>query len=394
MSIRKVLIAGGGIGGMTAALCLLRAGFQVRVFEQAAELGEIGAGIQISANAGRVLAHLGLMDRLEAVASRPERYRFALYDSGEVLQEIPLGDSYAARHGVPYLTVHRADYHALLAEAVAALDPEAVRLNAAVAGYEEDSRGVSLRLADGSSHRGDVLIGADGIKSAVRGQMLGVAPPHYTGDAAWRVLVARDDLPAGHPTDRVTVWVGPHRHAVTYPVRGGALMNFVGCVEDENWREDSWTAKRPWEDMKRDFEGWHDEIQAILDAADRDACFRWAMNNRPPVDNWSTARVTLLGDSAHPTLPYMAQGAAMAVEDAAVIARALKSEAEPGAALDLYQRNRLDRTARIVTESSANRKLFHLPTLDDLRQAFAKRDLSAERGAWLFSYDPTRVELL
>lgn len=393
MAIETVLIAGGGIGGMTAAACLLRAGFDVTVFERAPALGEIGAGIQISANAGRVLRHLGVLERLQALASVPARYDFRLFDSGEVLQEIPLADTYVARHGVPYLTVHRADYHTVLADAVRALKPDAVRLNADVAGYAEEARGVALRLADGTVHRGDVLIGADGIKSTIRAQMLGAAAPRYTGDAAWRVLVPREALPGDHPTDRVTVWVGPHRHAVTYPVRGGRQMNFVGAVEDESWREDSWTAKRPWAEMKRDFTGWHPEIQAILDAADRDACYRWALNNRPPVDNWSTARVTLLGDSAHPTLPYMAQGAAMAVEDAAVIARAFAAEDDPAAALDLYQRNRLGRTARIVTESSANRKLFHLPTLDALRRAFAQRDMNAERGAWLFSYDPTSVEL-
>ncbi len=145
--------------------------------------------------------------------------------------------------------------------------------------------------------------------------------------------------------------------------------------------------------MKADFAGWHENIQAIIDNADKDQCFRWAMNNRPPVENWSTARTTLMGDAAHPTLPYMAQGGGMAIEDGAVIARALQQEDHVGEALDLYQRNRLERTARIVNESSANRNMFHLPSEAALREAFAQRDMNAERTAWLFSYDPMTVEL-
>ena len=167
----------------------------------------------------------------------------------------------------------------------------------------------------------------------------------------------------------------------------------VGCVEYETWDEESWTARRPWAEMKSDFVGWHDNIQAIIDQVDRDQCYRWAMNNRPPVDRWSSRRATLLGDAAHPTLPYMAQGGVMAIEDGAVLARALQQEKDVCEALDLYQRNRLGRTTRIVNESSENRKMFHLPSEAALRDAFAQRDMNAERTAWLFSYDPTTVKL-
>ena len=391
--MKKILIIGGGIGGMTAAACLLRAGFDVAVFEQAAVLGEVGAGIQLSANPMRVLRHLGLVTRLEQQGVRPTAYQFKMFDTAEVIQEIPLGDGYVARHGVPYLSVHRADLLDTLITAVRDLDSAAVTLNAMATGYVEDATGVTVRFADGNEARGDVLIGADGIKSMVRAKILGQTPVHYTGDQSWRILVPAQRLAPNQRPDTVNICVGPGKHGVVYPIRPNGLVNMVGCVEYATWDDESWTARRPWSEMKADFAGWHGDIQAIIDHADKDQCFRWAMNNRPPVDNWSTSRTTLLGDAAHPTLPYMAQGGGMAIEDGAVIARALQQEDNVGAALDLYQRNRLERTARIVNESSANRNMFHLPSEAALREAFAQRDMNAERTAWLFSYDPMTVEL-
>ncbi|MFP6707890.1 MAG: FAD-dependent monooxygenase [Alphaproteobacteria bacterium] len=389
----KILIVGGGIGGMTAAACLLRAGFDVAVFEQAGELGEVGAGIQLSANPMRVLRHLGLVDSLAQRGVRPRAYQFKMFDTAEILQEIPLGDGYEARHGVPYLSVHRADLLEALVGAVAALKIDAVTLNATATRYAEDADGVTLHFADGGEARGDILIGADGIKSMVRSTILGETPVHYTGDQSWRILVPAGRLQPDQRPDTVNICVGPGKHGVVYPIRRDGLVNMVGCVEYETWDDESWTARRPWAEMKADFAGWHGDIQAIIDHADKDQCFRWAMNNRRPVYHWSTARATLLGDAAHPSLPYMAQGGAMAIEDGAVIARALQQENDVGAALDLYQRNRLARTARIVNESSANREMFHLPSEAALREAFARRDMNAERTAWLFSYDPLTVEL-
>ncbi|NQV61055.1 MAG: FAD-dependent monooxygenase [Alphaproteobacteria bacterium] len=391
--MKKILIAGGGIGGMTAAACLLKAGFHVQVFEQAPNLGEVGAGIQLSANPMRVLRHLGLVERLEQTGVRPTSYQFKMFDTAEVLQEIPLGDGYVDRHGVPYLSVHRADLLDALIGAVRALKSDAVTLNANATDFSENKDGVTLHFQDGGEARGDVLIGADGIKSMVRAKILGPTPVHYTGDQSWRILVPAARLAPGMRPDTVNICVGPGKHGVVYPIRRDGLVNMVGCVEYETWDDESWTARRPWAEMKADFAGWHENIQAIIDNADRDECYRWAMNNRPPVENWSTARTTLMGDAAHPTLPYMAQGGGMAIEDGAVIARALQQEDDVGEALDLYQRNRLARTARIVNESSANRNMFHLPSEAALREAFAQRDMNAERTAWLFSYDPMTVEL-
>ncbi len=389
----KILIVGGGIGGMTAAACLLQAGFNVDVFEQAPRLGEVGAGIQLSANPMRVLRHLNIVEQLEELGVRPNSYQFKMFDTGEVLQEIPLDDGYVDRHGVPYLSLHRADLLDALIGAVRALKADAISLNAKLVDFSQAANGVTLRFQDGSEAHGDVLVGADGIKSMVRERILGQTAVHYTGDQSWRILVPAERLAAEIRTDTVNIWVGPGKHGVVYAIRPDRLINMVGCVEYETWDDESWTARRPWHELKADFEGWFDDVQAIIDGADRDQCYRWAMNNRPPVDNWSVQRATLLGDAAHPSLPYLAQGGGMAIEDGAVIARAFQQEQDIGQALQLYQRNRLERTARIVNESSANRQMFHLPSVEALREAFANRDLNAERNDWLFSYDPTTAEL-
>jgi salicylate hydroxylase len=391
--MKKILIVGGGIGGMTAAACLLQAGFNVQVFEQAKALGEVGAGIQLSANPMRVMKHLGLVDKLAALGVQPSSYQFKLFDSGEVLQEIPLGKGYEAQHGVPYLSVHRADLLDVLTAAVRGLKADAVKLDAKLVDYSESSAGVALHFQDGNEAHGDVMIGADGIKSLIRARILGSTPVHYTGDQSWRILVPAERLPAELRPDTVSICVGPGKHGVIYPIRPDGLVNMVGCVEYATWDDESWTARYPWEELKADFTGWFAAMQAIIDAADRDQCYRWAMNNRPPVENWSTAQVTLLGDAAHPTLPYMAQGGAMAIEDGAVLARAMQQQNDIAEALQLYQRNRLQRTARIVNESSANRQMFHLPSVQALRDAFAGRDMNAERSAWLFSYDAMNVAL-
>jgi salicylate hydroxylase len=390
----KILIAGAGLGGLTAAACLLKQGFDVEIYEQAPQLGEVGAGIQISANAARVMRHIGALERIVQTGVTPEEYRFRTYQEGDVLQTIPLGTGYVAKHGVPYVTIHRADLHAILVDVVRGLKPDCIHVASAVTGFAEDASGVTLEITGKGKVRGDALIGCDGIKSAIRPAIVGPTEAIYTGDVVWRVTVPMDSMPAEMRTERTEIWVGPGRHAVTYALRHGRLLNFVGCVEYDKLEEESWVTPRPWAEMRADFDGWHPFITTIIEKAPRDECYRWAMKIRKPLTNWSSARATLLGDAAHPTLPYMAQGAAMAMEDGAVIARAFQQEGDVSAAIRLYQRNRIERTTRVVNESSANRDLFHKPRLQDIRDSFAKRDMNAERTAWLFSYDPLTVPLV
>jgi salicylate hydroxylase len=390
----KVIIAGAGLGGLAAASCLLKAGHEVEVYEQAPALGEVGAGIQISANAFHVMRHLGLEDELLKVGVQPGAYVFRLYDTGEELQRFALSEDHDRKHGAPYVQLHRADFHAILAARAQSFKPNLIRLDHRLVDFVETPDFVEARFENGAIARGDLLIGADGLKSAVRKQIVGDTPATYTGDGVWRVIVPVERLPKPFLETVMSVFMGPARHAICYYLRAGAVLNFVGVVETGDVREESWTLKLPWEGLKADFAGWHPAIQTIIDRADRDACFRWSLHIREPLRSWSTRRATLLGDAAHPTLPYLAQGAAMAMEDGAVLTRALEATGSIPDALKLYERNRVDRTARIVEQSTFNRQLFHLPSVQALREAFAKRNEGEDRNKWLYSYNPLTVELI
>jgi salicylate hydroxylase len=393
MEKQKILIAGAGIGGLTAASCLMRQGFEVEVYEQAPILSEVGAGIQISANAMHVIRHLGLGDAISRAGVRPKAYVFRLHDTGEIIQTFELSEEHEQQHGAPYIQLHRADLHDLLVAKALEGKPDVVRLNHKVVDFAERADGVELKFADGSSAHGDLLVGCDGLKSIVRRQIAGDVPPTYTGDGVWRITVPSGRLPRDFLDQVMSVFMGPGGHAVCYYLRGGTLLNFAGTVEADA-SEESWTLKFPWETLKADFAGWHPVIQTIIDAVDKGECYRWSLHNRPPIRNWSTRRATILGDAAHPTLPYLAQGAAMAIEDAAVLSRALSQAGSVEQGLDLYQRNRIDRTARVVEQSTENQKLFHLRSVAEIRRQFAHRDEGADRNRWLYSYNPLTVELL
>jgi salicylate hydroxylase len=389
----RILVAGAGIGGLTAASCLSQAGHHVEVYEQAPQLAEIGAGIQISANAMHVLRSLGLEERIVGIGVAPGAYVFRLHDTGEEVQRFSLSEEHKKLHGAPYTQLHRADLHDILAARARAFDPNIVRLNHRITGFTETENGVELRFADGKTVRGDLLVGADGLKSVVARQIVGDIPAQYTGDAAWRLVVPADRLPRDMLEPVMSLFLGPGGHVVCYYLRAGALLNFVGLVETDEVSEESWTVKLPWQMLKEHYRGWHPVVQTVIDAADKDECYRWSLFFRQPLSNWSSARATLLGDSAHATLPYLAQGAAMAIEDGAVLTRALAICGTIPEALQLYQRNRMERTARIVNQSNFNRNLFHLRSQDEIRAAFARRNEGQDRNAWLYSYNPLTVEL-
>ena len=395
----KILIAGAGLGGLTAALCLEAAGHDVTVFESASVLGEIGAGIQLGGNAVRVLDSLGLRSEIESVAVRPEAVHFRLFETGEVLHASPQGAAYEERHGVPYFHVHRADLHGILAAAFESRAPGRIQLGAHVAGFSETKDGVTLELAEGRTIEGELLVGADGINSVVRHGILGPDEANWTGNAAWRATVETKKLPADFMETVVSNFMGPRKHMVVYYLRRGELVNMVGVVENDAWREEAWNVKAPWAELKADFAGWCDTVQTLIDAIPKDECYRWALFDRIPVDNWSTERATLLGDAAHATLPFMASGAAMAIEDARVLQRALDQESDVASALQLYQRNRFERTARVVNGSTAMQHVYHQPDAEAFRTQFAAvREKAAQGGpppdAWLGEYDANRVELV
>jgi salicylate hydroxylase len=391
----RIIIVGAGLGGLTTAACLQKKGYRVKVFEQASSLSEVGAGIQTSANASVVLHDIGLEDQLRAGSSRPETWYTRLYDSGEIIKELPLGNGHEKMHGYPYYLLHRADFHKILVDKVREHDADAITINAGATHFDETGDSVTVHFTNGQTETADLVIGADGIKSAIRKQIVGPEEPVYTGNAAWRAIIPASKLPKDIMANITTVWVGPRKHAVTYWLRGGELFNFVSAVETSAWTEESWTVKYPWEELQADFVGWHDDIQTVINACDKDACYRWALNNREPVDNWRTRRAILIGDAAHPTLPFMAQGACMAIEDAAVLTRALESGGELEDCLELFQRNRLERTAKIVRGSTEMGRKNHKDSNEEIKAAYAAdSELVSNRDEWLFSYNPLTVPLL
>jgi salicylate hydroxylase len=353
----KAIISGGGIGGLTAALCFLHHGAEVTLLERAPELGEVGAGIQVPPNAMKVFENLRLDGALADIGFRPEAIEARMGLSGRQLFTIPLADMAVNRWGAPYLHIHRADFISVLENALRARCPDALRLNTNVTGYTQEADSVRVHLADGSTLRGDVLIGGDGIHSAVRETMLGPEHPVFTGNVAWRMTVPIDKLGAHAPRPTACAWMGPGKHCVTYRLRRGSLANFVGVVERDDWTTESWTERGTVAQAMADFADWHPTILKILSEAEE--VYRWALFDRPPLATWVDGRVALLGDAAHPMLPFMAQGAAMAVEDAWVLAQQIAQQDDVGTALKHYQAQRYERASTVQAQSRANAKTFH-----------------------------------
>ena len=352
------IIVGGGVAGLTAALAFNHFGWTAQILERTGRLQEVGAGLQISPNGMKVFRALGLEAAISEIAFRPEALELRLGRTGRSIFRIPVADAAEARWGAPYLHVHRADLIDVLSAAVSTRLQDAVRLSTDVTGYTTAEHAASVTCANGDMVTGDIVIGADGIHSAIQAQMLGPTPPRFTGNVAWRATVPMHRLGGDAPPPTACVWAGAGRHAVTYRLRGGTLANFVGVVERSDWTKESWTEAGSRADALKDFEGWHPVITRLIDAADTH--YRWALFDRAPLPRWTDGRVCLIGDAAHPTLPFMAQGAVMAIEDAYVLARLCATPATPPAlALDTFFKQRVARTSKVQAASRANMATFH-----------------------------------
>jgi salicylate hydroxylase len=397
MSSHPVIIVGAGIGGLSAALALLRRGIDVEVYEQAAALGEIGAGVQISANGTRLLFALGLERALRGCAVEAQSKVVRHWKSGKTWKLFDLGAQSVQRYGAPYLFIHRGDLHRVLADAVRREKPDAIRLHATCIGVADGASEVTLRMAGGRSARGRLLIGADGVHSAVRASVFGAGRAEFTGCMAWRNVIPVERLSGAIPMAG-TNWLGPGRHIVHYPLRRGEVLNFVGMVERDDWQVESWTARGTREECLADFADWHADARAIVESIDEP--YKWALMVREPMSCWSRGRVTLLGDACHPTLPDLAQGACMAIEDAFVLARCLEAGgADHVSVFRRYEAARIPRTTRIVEGSAAAKNRFHDTRLAD--DTAAERYIAAEwnpgrieeRYDWLFRYDASSVPI-
>ncbi len=360
----SLLIAGGGIGAWAAAVAARRSGWAVQLFEQAPAFSEVGAGLQLGPNATRVLQSWGLGPTLQAVAARPEAVvARSSANSGE-LARLPMGERALRQYGAPYLTLHRCDLHQLLMQSVREF--AGVQLNTPVVGFEQSAEAVRLIGQRGDLAQGLGLIGADGLWSRVREQWLQDGPAQATGHLAYRALIPRADLPKGFPGGDVTAWLGPRQHVVTYPIRGGDLLNLVIIVQGQPpKRLQTWDDEALAGDVRLALSGCCAALQDLAGVAP--SWGRWALCDRAPLaghEQMAGGRVALLGDAAHPMRPFLAQGAAMALEDAAALGQVLKDLPDPRrdlpAALTRYAQQRWQRAARVQARSRRNGQIFHL----------------------------------
>jgi salicylate hydroxylase len=390
-----ILVAGGGIGGLTAALALLKHGYNVDIYEQASELREVGAGLQLAPNGIRVLHEVGVLEDFLKLACQAEGKEIRLWNTGQSWKIHDLGEESVARYGFPYCTAYRPDLLAVLADGVRRVKPDAIHLRAKCSGFAQDSNGVTLQY-EGGEAKGDALIGADGVHSRIRQALFGDDKPEYTGMLSWRGVIPMDKLPQ-HMRRRVgSNWVGPGGHVVHYPVHRGEYMNMNGIIEIEGWQEESWSAKGTHDECHACFEGWNADIHAMIDNISTP--FKWALFNRTPLTQWSVGRVSLVGDACHSMLPMLAQGAGMALEDGFVLARALEAASGNIAqGLKRYEQARIERTTKVVLGSAENGRRFQSRTLANAEeaQAYVDREWTPEkvraRYEWLFTYDVTKV---
>lgn len=381
------VVAGAGIGGLVAALCLQQRGWQVQLHERAQRLEDTGAGLQLSPNACKVLSALGVLPQVQLQACEPQRLEMRLGRSGATVFCAGLAEQTQARWGAPYLHIHRADLVGVLAETLQRRAPGALRMESAVSGYRLG--GERLEVEIGGRHQAaDLLIAADGVHSGIREQMLGSCPAQFTGNIAWRVTVPTAELGAAAPPANACIWVGRGRHAVTYRLRRGELVNLVGVVEQRQWSDESWTAQGSREQALQDFSGWHRSVRKLLELAP--AHYKWALLAREPLPRWTDGPVALLGDAAHPMLPFLAQGAAMAIEDAWVLAESLESAGSTAGGLQRYVATRQARCARVQAAAAANARRFHLPGFAYAPLRIYSRlrpDWPLQQQDWLFGHD-------
>jgi salicylate hydroxylase len=343
-----------------------------------------------------VLYALGLEQALTEVAVIPERRELRHWSSGETWNWFELGAVSALRYGTPHLMLHRGDLHRVLSDAVRKRKADAISLNKHCIGVEQTEGGAEACFEDGARAGASYVIGADGIHSEVRKILFEPSNPEFTGVVAWRGLIPMQQLPEHLRRMVGTNWLGPRGFVLHYPVRRGELMNFVGCVERDDWCVESWVTEGAREELAQDYRGWHDDVQRLIGAIP--IPYKWALMVRAPMERWSKGRITLLGDACHPTLPFLGQGAVMAIEDGYVLAACLRKYFKnPATALARYEDIRKERTAMVVRKAQENRAMAFEPRLADpnaYAEAIARDWLELrrkERMDWLYAYDATSL---
>ena len=382
----RVAIAGGGIGGLSAALALARRGVTVDVFERAKGLAEVGAGIQISPNGAYALEALGLGSALETIAVRPARIAMRRWKDDSLIHEVPLGETVRGRYGCIYANVLRSDLVRILSDALSRHPGVGIHYGLSAVSVVMEDDGATLQLDNGSALRADVVIGADGIRSMVQSAIHGRIPSRFSGAVAYRALVPRERV--SHLPVEVTNRMGPDAHVVTYFVGEDARwLNLVCVVPEPNWDVESWTEPGSVEELRAAFTDWSPELRRLLDLVEAPV-FRWALHDREPLSEWGSGAVTLLGDACHPMLPFMAQGACQAIEDAAVLAACLDDDVETS--LRRYEAARRPRATKVQSLSWRNRETYHLadgPLQERRDTAYAELGDDLTSFDWLYGHD-------
>jgi salicylate hydroxylase len=383
----SVIVVGAGIGGLAAALGLLRAGQQVRVLEQVEVLGEVGAGLSITPNAGKALRYLGLEQELARIGSNPPAGCIRHYATGAVLVRLPQDQS-RDRYGMPLYHVHRADLHATLLAAVCALDPECVVTSATVRIVESAASGVIVELSDGRRFEADWLIGADGIHSATRVALFGPDRPNFTGYVAWRGLIPGDLVPPALLDPPLCMTVGPRRMLMRYPLRRGSLVNFVAIARRDAWMEEGWSVRSTLAEVLEEFADFEPHSLDLLALTPPDRLFKWGLFDRDPLPTWTRGRSTLLGDAAHAMPPFTGQGAVMALEDAAVMGRMVAMSKTPDEVLRRYEEARHARVSAALAMSRSRAELYFA---DDPQQQVKALGAGMAELRTLYDYDAGSV---
>ena len=387
MRAADCLVIGAGIGGLAAALALARTGQRVRVFEQVAHIGEVGAGLSITPNAGRALLHLGLGDALAAIGNTPPVGAIRHYATGDVLVTLAQDQS-REKYGVPLYHVHRADLHAALATALRAAQGDVIHTGHALESLQQGEQGVVARFSDGSTATGDCLIGADGIHAASRRLLFGADRPNFTGYIAWRGLVPGERVATELIDPPLCMTVGPRRMFMRYPLRRGSVVNFVAIARRAAWTEEGWSVPATVQEVLAEFADFEPRVLRLLELTPPERLFKWGLFDRDPLPNWTRGRVTLLGDAAHPMAPCTGQGAVMALEDAAILGRAVGAADGIEAALQRYE---AARHARVVAALEMSRARSELYFADDPQQQVRALGAGMAELRTLYDYDVATV---